>query len=496
MVELNENENSIKNEEIEKRIGKFKATFNKYVQNTLADLKNGTKEESVIYHKYPRERVVSLLENPQRNEKPIRNLSNYINLISPNYKRLIEYYSSISLYNYTVVPTNVTLGKNDLEITKKNYYKTIQLCDKYNLKQEAKKCINIAIREGRFCGLCYETKTSFYIKPFNNNYTRITSIEDGCYVFSIDLSYFDGRDYLTERYGNEIKEAYLTYKSTNKHKKYRNRFYEPKNGICIKADTDENSSLPLFIGILPSIYDIEEYSIIEKIKSRNNIFKAVIMKMDVDQYGIPKMDDEMSGTYFEQASDNIPENVGIIMSPFETDSISFTDNSSTERNSITEAENNFWYKTGTSPLVFGSKDAKTEGSLRLSVKPDEEINYSMLQQFERYFNKLLKTKNLQFKILFLKQSIFNTDEVANRYQKAASNGVDGSKLLYAASLGMNPSDIVGFSFLENNILEVGEKMFTRPLISSNTLSGGKVETNSDEGGRPTNSSKDMPLADE
>lgn len=476
------------NSDTTKKIMKYQYVFNKLAKNILADLKDGTKEESTIFRKYPKERVVKMLEYPYRYEKQIRELSRYLALVSSNYNRLTEYYASLLLYNYVIIPTEMTPDKTNLENYKKKYYKTVYQCDKYNFKQEARKAISIAIRDGIFCGLTYEADNSFYIRPFNSNYTKITSIEDGCYMFSIDLAYFSSREYLLERYDKNIENAYLKYKTNKK----KNRYYEPPNGICIKSDiTDEYHSFPLFMGLLANIYDIEEYSVIQKIKSKNNIYKAVVMKLDTDQYGIPKMDDDMIDIYFEQAANNIADNVGIITSPFEVSSLSFANNSSSDINNVTEAENDFWYKAGVSPLIFGSQKATSQGSLILSVKPDEEMAFGLLQQFERYFNMVLKKQKLPFKVSFLMQSVFNADEISNRYHKAATYGVGGAKLKYAASIDMSPAEVIGISFLEDNVLEIGTKMFTKPLISSNTLSNGNLDV-----GRPTNKSLGKTLTDE
>ena len=96
-------------------------------------------------------------------------------------------------------------------------------------------------------------------------------------------------------------------------------------------------------------------------------------------------------------------------------------------------------------------------------------------------------KSYKFKIKFTDASIFNIKDVTDRDLKAATYGVAGAKLRYAANIGMSPSDVIGMSFIENDVLKVGTEMFNRPLISSNTLSGGVVDTTSDVG-RPTNES--------
>ena len=78
-----------------------------------------------------------------------------------------------------------------------------------------------------------------------------------------------------------------------------------------------------------------------------------------------------------------------------------------------------------------------------------------------------------FEVYFIEQYSFNKDEVANRLQKSAMYGLP-SKLWYAAALGQEPIDAYTASYLENEILDCGNKIYNRPLISSNTLSNGEV----------------------
>lgn len=476
------------------RITNFIKMYSKLTSNIVSDLTNKGRRENVLYKKYPKTEVVKMLEYPQAYSGQLIKLSNYLCQVSSNYRRLIEYYSSVLLFNYVIIPDG-NLSKNvDVENFKKTYTQLTVECEKYNFSQECRKIIKIAVRDGVFYGLWYENKNSFYILPFDGDYARIFRVIDGCLDFAIDLSYFTGKEYQLNKYGNEIKDAYDKWKKNSRNNP---QFFNPSNTICIKADeTDFSYSLPIFTGLLLSIYDIEDYKMLQKAKSENDNYQAVTMKMDTDEDGIPKMDEELAEVYYDQAASNIGENVGLIMTPFDVDKFSFQSSSTSERNAVVDAENDFWYLSGTSPLIFGSIKANSSNALLLSVKPDEQIAFGLLIQIQRFFNMKIKKMNLpySFKIKFLNQSIFNTDEVANRLQKAATYGVAGAKLEYASSIGMSPSDVIGMSFLEDNILKVGDSMFTRPLISSNTLSGGEVGSTSE--GRPTNDSKEKPLTDE
>lgn len=376
---------------------------------------------------------------------------------------------------------------------KECYYTVVNLAEKYNLKHEASKAIKIAIRDGVFYGLKYETEDSFYIKQIDPKFAKISSVEDGVYMFSFDLGYFSGKEYLLDIYGSDFRREYDRYKG-NKEKGIKadktRKWYEVKNGIVLKSDeSDPFYSLPLFINLLLSVYDIEDYKLLQKAKAENDNYKLLSAKLET-QDGIPVMDYEMAAKYFSPFLSELPSGVGAILSPFEVKDFSFQKNNASERNAVTDAENDFWSSAGTANALFGGTNITSSSAMLLSTKPDEAVAFALLQQFERSLNKDIKKKNLEynFKIQFSNQSIFNSEEFTNRYSKAAQYGV--GKLLYGQSLGMSPSDIIGMSYLEDDILELSKKMWTRPLVSSAVQSG-----NPEDGGRPTAESKGESISD-
>lgn len=451
-------------------------------RSILQDLQNNS-NESVLYRKYKKEEILKFLENPQKYEKEIRELSNYLYIVSSHYHRLIDYFPSILLYHYTIIPTDIPEKINKTEY-KKVYRSLIRECEKYNLKHEAIKSIKITIRDGVFYGLCYESMDSFYIKPVQAKYAQISGIEDGTYTYEFDLNYFNGKKDLLAMYGTEFINAYDRYKG-NKEKNIpedkTKRWYEPKNGICLKCDeSDPYYSLPLFTGLLTSIFDIEDMKMLQKAKAENDNYKALGLKLETEE-GIPTMDFELAQKYYNQIVDNIGnDGIGVFLSPFSVNDFSFSSTNNSDKNNVIETEEEFYISSGVNALLFGSTKANSSSSILLSVKPDEQVVYSILLQFQRYFNKKIKKKNLDygFKIEFTPQSIFNNTEYVDRYAKASQYGIC-SKLSYAASLGYTPSDIEGLTFLEEDILGLGKEKWLSPLVSSNTqgVVGG--------GGRPT-----------
>lgn len=461
-----------------------RASFANLKKNILQDLRKNS-NESVLYHKYTKEQIVKFLENPQKNEKQVRELSCYLYMVSSHYRRLVDYYAFILLYNYNVIPSKVPEKINKTEY-KKTYLNVIRECDKYNLQHEAMKATKIAVREGVFFGLCYESEDSFYIKPIQSKYAQISGIEDGTYTYEFDLNYFNGNKNLLPMYGEEFINAYDTYKGNEKKGIKGNkdkRWYEPKNGICLKADeSDPYYSLPLFLGLLTEVFSIEDAKMLHRAKKENDNYKALSAEIATDEQGVPLLSFEENQKWFNHICDNIDNTgIGVFMSPFKITDFSFASTKTSDDDDIMSAQENFWMSSGTSSLIFGSAKATSSSSLTLSVKPDEQIAFSILLQFQRYFNKKLKKKNLEyeFKIEFTQQSIFNNLEYVDRYAKAASSGLP-VKTYYATSLGLTPSDVWNMTILEEDILGLSKKKWVTPLVSSSTMSH-----SDNEGGRPT-----------
>lgn len=476
----------------------FIQMFSRNTSQILADYINNKKNLTEL-SRYSIKELVEMLKSPatEHNQTRIRKLSQFLYQVSSHYKTLVNYYPNIPLYQYTITPSFILKDLNE-EAYKERYIAAINQVEKYNLPYLAKKIIKIAIRDGAFYGICFESDDTFTITPFNPDYAKITSIENGTLRFSIDLEYFSGRrNFLLESYPQDIQQAYIAYKgNSNQDIKGNNklRYYEPVDGICIMADDNDPSIvLPLFTGLLKDVFDIEDYRLIKKSNNENTNYKAVSMKIETDpNTGIPRLNNNLIRKYYNMICNNVPEGVGVILSPFKAETLSFTGGRNHETVELADAESQFWFDSGTSPLLFGSQKATTSGALSMGVKPNEAMAFQILQHIESFFNSLLNKsiENNIFKIRFTQATIFNIEELTNRHFKAASYGVGGAKLLYAADLGLSPTDIMGMSFLEDNILNLTKDRWHTPLISSN------VQSSLDTSGRPTKEEEGKTLSDE
>lgn len=466
-------------------------TKNSYVRlkrNIIDDIYQTRHFREFLYERFPRKDIQRMLKHPKRHIREIRALSRYLYVVSTHYRRLVDYFSGILTYSYTLkrldMSRNVKVGK-----ARDSFKKIATLTGKYNMRYEAAKMMRIAIRDGISVGIMEESTNSFYILPLEPQYVRIFAVEDGCPLPSIDLSFFNSNSIEILNYGVDIQAAYTRYKNRLKNGKRitrEDRFYELKDGICVLADdTDICHWLPMFTGLLLDILDIFDAKGLQRTKDEQSNYKAISAQIPTNDNGVPTMEMNEVSKYFNQMAGELPDGIGLLMSPFSIDDHNFQDNTSAQRDAAIAASDNFWQSAGMSPALMGGGNISAAGSMLMAVKPDEMISYKLLQQFEMFINRRLKNMNfaVPYRVAFTPQSIFNTDEYANRYQKAASYGVP-VKMEYASSLGLTPLDVIGNAETEE-MFSLSDKSWAHPLKSSNQSSNDDSIGN-EEGGRPSN----------
>ena len=427
--------------------------------------------------------------HPYSYEYSLRALSRYLYIISPHYKRLINYFSQILTYNYTVRAGKVYTKKIAKNKYKNNFYDVVNFAEKMGIKKEAEKMIRIALRDGIAVGvMVYASKSqSGYFVPFEPKGIRIRSVEDGVYIPSIYLPMFSGNEDLLNGYGSDIAKAYKKYKEKLKNGKVitdSDMWYEFKNGFALVADdTDPYHFLPYFGNLIVDVLRLKDAQDIQAQHDENSNYKALSAKVDTDDDGVPKMPYQDVKQYYDQMAGELPNGIGLLVSPWTISDHSFQESATADRDAALSAVNNFWRSAGMPNTLMGGGTLTTASAMLLAVKPDEALSFSLLGQFEKIINREIKLMNHDylFKVSFLYQSIFNGTEVQNNLSKGAQYWLP-VKMDYAASLGLTPCETIGASYLEDEILGLSSNVWTSPLVSSNTQSSA---TASDSGGRPT-----------
>ena len=448
-----------------------------------------TSLETVSFAPINREGLLTYLKSPKLNEKNIRNVSIAMFNASMHYRRLIQYYALMPLWSYIIKPLafdkektgDPETGDKKSVAYKKAFQKAAGQIEAMNLKHEMQKVLTIGLREGVFYGAIWQNSIggSFSIQKINPDICKITSIEDGTWLYSVDMSRIKESELY--RYPPEFTEMYAQYKLT------REKWQEVPSKICFCFKADETLveySMPPWAATIPSLLDIENYKALQDTANEIANYKLIHMKVPVNSSDAPKFSFELAQKYYEFLCANLPPYVGASFSPMELTDIDFDkDGNLRETDLVSRAERTFWQSSGTSPLLFGDAANTTAGALKLSIKADEELVFGWMNQCERIVNRLLKNiaGTQKFQITFLPVTVFNQGEMVDYFKNASTLGIP-VKSAYAAVLNVRGLEIPGVDYIEREFLDMDELV---PLSSSyNTAVEG-------EAGRPAADDGDL-----
>lgn len=474
-------------------IEKFAAlNYAKMRKLIITDLNSNYAQTSIFLKKYTKDQIERDLLAPDKNSKQLQEMSEFLYNTSPHYRRLLDYMKNLSCDNYTLTPTEYNISNP--ENFKNTYYETAKSYSLVSFKT-ANPLIRLEVfLKGIFCGICFEAKNSFCLKKLDINYCKISSIEDGTPIFSFDLDYFNTKAHfmLLDQYGNDFVKAYKIYRGDEERGlpgDKTKRWFEPKNQICVKLNNSVlEYSLPYFMGLFTAILEIDVYNEIKKDKAIMDNYKLLAMQMATDEYGIPTMKFSEAQKYYDQAAQNLPEGVGLILTPFKMEDFSLRNTGNTDTDLAEDATKQFWANSGVNPMLFGIGANPTSAVLELSIRTDEAIVFDVDANIAKAFNTRYKRNhNINdyiFIVAFLPQSIFNKSQLVDSLTKGATYGLPVKSQLLAA-YGLEPYQVLTMSNLEDNILGFTKTMLNTPLLQSSTMSPDK------ESGRPTNESKGL-----
>lgn len=452
--------------------------FAKLASQRLADLNSNINTKSVSFTDTTKEDILKYLKSPKTNEKRIRNVSISMFNSSSHYRRLICYYALMPTWSYTLSPLGFNGPPKNPEAFSKAYYKAASAVETMNLKHEMQKVLITGLREGVFYGAVWSSNTAFFIQPINPDYCALSSIEDGTWMYSVDMSKI--KELELDNYPPAFRTMWNTYQSTG------DKWQEVPSdtSFCFKADeTTALYSLPPWSASMSLLLDIENYKALQETASEISNYKLLHLEIPVDNENTPKMTFDQASKYYDLLASNLPPFVGASMAPMKLTDYNF-DNSGGLRDVdiVARSERQFWTDSGNSSLLFGDAANNTAGALKLSIRADEELVFGWVNQCERLINRILKNMSgaQKFKITFLPTTIYNIGEMVDYYKNASTLGIP-VKSAYASVLGVNTTDVIGMDYIERNILGMDE---LSPLSSS-------YNTSSDEGGRPTMDEEDL-----
>ena len=480
----------------------YKLDFSQLAKHIFNDIHNPESTSgSILFRNFDKKTMMSAMQNPQNNEKTLRNLSNFLYIISPHYKRLCDYYAEMATLDWYISPYNLDTSKVNVKLFKKTYDDTLYLLDKMNIRHEMFKVLQVVFRDGIFYGYEYETDDSYFIQKLDPDYCKISGFEDGVFSFKFDFTFFSSDESKLSNYAPEFKIKYELYKNQSKNKG-KNRVSKGSNNnksesidlrwqeidsrtaICIKTSESIYYPFPPFISVLPDIYEIQDYKSLKKANSEMQNYAilsgTIPMKKDNDLANNFAISLDTAINFGSKISSELPEQVGFMLSVFEDMQLFRLSDDKTGSDKVSESVKSFWDSAGVSKNLFAD-DSNTDAAIRFSTKTDEQTLFGLLRQVERWLNRKLKLKDgkYQFKINMLNTTYLNREETATELLKNAQFGLPIKAKLFA-SLGGSQSEMESMNYLESLL---GLPEVWKPLQSSHTST--EVSVTGGEAGRPT-----------
>lgn len=461
------------------------AVINRLITRDL----NG-QSRSPTFHLYTKDDINKYLSNPYTYEKNLRDAITYIYGASSHFRRLIQYFVSLSDLSYVVSPYKIDPKKANTRTTNIGYRKVLNALSAMDIKNQFPKILTVCLREDTFYGTMHVGADNIIIQQLPSDYCKISSIENNVLNVTFNFSYFDSRQDMLPFFPAEFETKYRQIYQKDRRSMWIE--LDAPTSFAIKATTDIlEYSLPPFAGILRDIYDIEDYAQLKLAKTALENYAMVVMNLPMDDEGRWKIDFDKAKDFWRNLDAVLPDEIGSILTPMETDKISFERTHADDTSTVTEAEQNLYTAAGVSSLLFNNEKASAN-ALILSIKVDQALTYGIVKSIEDMVNRYIQYQGYgkNFKVTFLDCSPFNRENLGNAYLKACQYGIPMISY-YCASQGLGQAELDAMSFLEGDVLGLVD-MFD-PLRNSAQTSPSQNDDidKSEEGGRPQKSDDEL-----
>lgn len=419
--------------------------------------------------KFTSDEIREMLTNPQGNVRQLRQASLYLMNTSSHYMRLIFYMARMLTLDYIVSPV-LDESKPKVVKTRKfkeSYRKAEEYMSKFNVKHEISKILLVVLIEDVYYGYERRVGSSYMVQRMPSDYCRIMGVEDGNFVYEMDMTYFDSDRERLDNFPKEFARLYRKYKSTHE------RWQQPSSeySVCIKFREDINYPLPPFASIFEEVLNLEDLKDLAKSKNKLENFKLLLQKIPFKKDPKSERDFLISLESVKMFHNGIkavlPDQIGLISTPMDVEDYSFERKNNSALNNMTEAEEEIFSSAGVPSGLFNSGSTSSVG-LNRAIQTDESMMFGLLRQVERTFCRRLrkfKGEGYVFEAIFPDLTVYNRDDKIDLYLKTAQYGYP--KLLVNSALGLSQNQLVGMMALENECLDLTDRL--KPLTSSHTM---------------------------
>ena len=383
------------------------------------------------------------------------------------YKRIIYYYATLLTYQGLLIP-NPSFGKElSTPHIAKRYYGALNYLDKLNLQEILTRISLKVLINGSYYGIIKTLdKDDFVLFDLPSKYCR-SRFKD---FHGNDIVEFDVT-YCTTILDDELRSVALSIYPDIVQKYYR-RYLKNKEisswvklpaevGICFSFFED---GMPLFLDVIPATLQYEDAVDTEQERELEEIRKIVVQK-------IPHLNDgqllfEPDGGAVNMMKGN--KNLSILTTYADVDAIVSKTSADNVHTSLDKMLQNVYSEGGVSAQIFSPTGSQ---ALPTSIRNDTALMMVLGAKYSRFISYIINcvyaNSNIDFKYTLLPITYYNQTEYVSDAFKLAQSGY--SFLLPALAIGLNQRELSNIKTLENDLLELHQKLI--PLSSAYTQSG-------------------------
>ena len=388
------------------------------------------------------------------------------------YKRLIIYYATLLKYQGVLIP-NPSFGQElSTSYIKKRYFNAMNFIDELKIPVIATNFAVKALVEGCYYGIVQVTEKGqvyFIDLPAAYCRTRFTDFA-GNDIIEFNVSYFDtiideeDRKLYLSAYPKEVRDAYRKYKKGKLKDKWV--ILSTEITVCLPFFLEGG---PLFLSVIESIEKYKDAVDNEIERDIDEIRKIIVQHVPHMQDGRlvfePPEAEEMHKGAVDMLKGN--PNISVLTSYADVEAVTSKTSSDTAHNNIEKMLQTVYNNAGTSSQLFASTGSST---LETSIKNDVAMMMVFANKLSVFItnlvNRLYQNSNITFKYSILPISYYNEKDYIDETFKTASSGY--SLILPALAMGINQKDLINLKDLENDVLNLREKLI--PPESSYTQS--------------------------
>lgn len=416
-------------------------------------------------------------------------MSNYFYLISGEYRRFVHMMADPHTFDNVIIPKKIfysTKQQKSKEDILKAFDKVLEYSEDTNIKSACSYITFECVLNGTYYGYEREINGNIVMQELPIDYCRTRSLdEESNYIIEFNFKFFDlyrdeekklralsmFPDEFTKLYSEWLKD-----KSRDMEWKALDKQYTR----CHRLTMD---GTPFFCAVFPEILDLKEYKLIDKSKSKLDLYRLITQKVPIDGEGRPLLTpDETKDLHSVTKKMLGGDGLELVTTPMEVDSIDLSNKGEKSDDIIEKGTNSIFNTAGMSRNLSNG----TGGAVGLSssITMDESVIGILYGQYENWYNARFKRitgigKATDFRISFSRITNNNRKTRLTELKEASTYGAS-SKMLYAVSAtGMTQTEFLSSLYFENDILGLQEIML--PMMSSHTMNSNDM---ANSGGRP------------